>query len=102
MALELYIARRGRNTHVASVSEFMDLWGDSPDSPRIRVPLPYHDEVKGMIIMMGFPLQKTFFYEDWYHGKACVDGWWIVLDPEKDAINPHPEFETLTLLGPRR
>ena len=102
MTLSIWISRQDRSTELCSVVEFCERWKSSSNSPQILVPAPYHDEVNGILLMLGFSLKKTFFYEDWYHGKSCCAGWWIVLDPEKDMLVSAPNYETLTILEPRR
>ena len=65
--------------------------------PRILVPAPYHNEVRGLQLMLG--LTANLHYVNWYHGMNCLEGWYVVIDPEKDIFTMQSR---MVKLEPRR
>lgn len=97
MSLHIYDCSYNNAYDRGDIVPFLDnykKWG----TPRILVPPPYHDEVQGLRLMLN--LQANIHLVHWYHGMTCLDGWMVVIDPEKDMFVP--SWNKLPRLEPRK
>ena len=70
-------------------------WGH----PRLLVPLLHHDEVRGTALMLD--LKANFHYVNWQYGSICLEGWFVVIDPEKEHFVRDPYHQGMPRLEPR-
>ena len=81
---------------ILSTEMIMKDWGP----PRILVPMRHHDEVRGLALMLD--LKANFHYVNWQYGVICLEGWWVVIDPEIEHFVIDPMYRGQPRLEPRR